>query len=93
MQPEACVHVCAPSIVWTRSGEQIYLVDSARAASWTLRGRETIIWELLTLGYDLRRLSALLSELWAVPAGQANAILLEALRAWRDAGILVEGQS
>ncbi len=75
---------CAPTVVWTRSGDRIYLVDAARATAQTLDGTAAMIWELLALGYNYGRLVAQLTDLLAISAREAREIVRNTLDAWRN---------
>ncbi len=66
--------------------EALFEEDGTR--SWTIRGAEAAIWDLLALGYRFDRIVHFLSILLNVPNEEARATLLATLQTWERAGMV-----
>jgi hypothetical protein len=78
----------APSIIWTRELDQTLLIDRERGTSWTMRGTEAVVWDLLVLAYPYPRIVALLSVLQGFSAEEARGALSALLVRWQGEGLL-----
>ena len=82
------VYRCAPSIVWAKDVDQTVVIDQETRHSWSLRGAEEVVWDLVTMGHSYRGIMRMLSLILSLPVEEAEGILVGALRQWRDAGIV-----
>ena len=82
------IYRCTSSIVWVRDAGQTLAVDEETGRSWTLRGVEAVVWDLLTVGYAYRRIVLLLSLIFSLPAAAAAQALDSLLRRWREANLI-----
>lgn len=82
------VYCCSPTIVWVRDAGQILLVDRETEQSWSLHDAEGVIWDLLMVGYSYEKIIQMLSLTLSLSVEQADRILSNVLRNWRDAGIV-----
>lgn len=82
------VYCCSPTIVWVRDAGQILLVDRETEQSWSLYDAEEVIWDLLMVGYSYENIVQMLSLTLSLSVEQADRILSNVLRNWRDAGIV-----
>jgi hypothetical protein len=71
-----------------KDAQQTLVVDQEKQRSWVLRDVEAVIWDLLTVGYSYQELVSMLSLLLALPTEESARTLVDALRRWREVGIL-----
>ncbi|MBU0703104.1 MAG: hypothetical protein KKC18_04485 [Chloroflexi bacterium] len=81
-------YCCSPSIVWVKDAGQTLVVDRETRQTWTLRGMEAVVWDLLAVGYSYQRIVPLLSLIFSLSAGEAKSTLTGLLREWQDTGIV-----
>ena len=82
------IYRCTPSIVWVRDAGQILLVEEETGRSWALQGLEAVVWDLLAVGYSVRRIVLLLSLIFSFPAAEAEQALAGVLQTWRETNIV-----
>jgi hypothetical protein len=78
------IYRCTPSIVWVRDTGQTLAVDEETGQSWTLRGVEAVVWDLLTVGYAYRRIVTLLALIFSLSTAEAEQTLASLLRRWQE---------
>jgi hypothetical protein len=81
-------HVCAPHISWVKDADQTILVESGGEKSWSLKGREAMVWDLLNLRYSLEGLVGLLAALLEESEEEARSYLVGLVREWGEDGIV-----
>ena len=79
---------CSPSIAWVKDAGQTLVVDRETRQSWTLRGMEAVVWDLLAVGYPHRKIIPMLSLIHSLSVEEAKDALAEVLRKWREAGLV-----
>jgi len=79
---------CSPAIVWVKDADQTLVVDGESGQSWTLRGAEAVVWDLLAVGCRYRKIVELLALTLSLSPKQADQSLSSMLRKWRAAGIV-----
>ena len=81
-------YYCSPAIVWVKDADQTLVVDRATGQSWSMRGTEAVVWELLTVGHSRSRAAQLLSLILSVPARGGRHTLADVVQRWRDANLI-----
>ncbi|MFQ5611375.1 MAG: hypothetical protein ACE5H9_04500 [Anaerolineae bacterium] len=77
-----------PSLLQVVETDRIRLIDEERGLSWSLRGIEATIWDLLAAGYPLQKILHFVS-LWPdMVAGDAEGAVLSALESWHKRGLV-----
>ena len=81
-------YCCSPSIVWVKDARQILVMDKETRQTWTLRGIEAVVWDLLEVGYQYRKIIQMLSLIYSLPVAEARDSLGGVLQKWKIADII-----
>jgi hypothetical protein len=79
---------CSPSILWLKDADQTILIDSENGETWSLRGVEAVIWDLLTLNYTSQMIAGVLPLLTGQAGAEPWSTFRALVQAWEKAGIL-----
>ena len=81
-------YCCSPSIAWVKDARQVLVMDKETRQTWTLRGTEAVVWDLLAVGYPYRKIIQMLSLIYSLPVEEARDTLAGVLRKWKNADII-----
>jgi len=88
------IYHCSPSTIWVKDADQTLVVDRELGQSWTLRGVEAVIWDLLTVGHSCQKAVQVLSLILSLSVEEAEHTFAGVLRKWKDASIVqVSGEA
>ena len=87
-QSGASAYDCTPSISWVKDASQVMLVEGKWERTWSLRGVEAVIWDLLTLQYGFDQMVRFLAQLSEDTRENAAATLLATMQLWEEEGIV-----
>jgi hypothetical protein len=89
IDPEITVtYYSMPSILYVVEADQTRLIDGERGLSWSLRGVEAVLWDLLASGHPYQQIVHFIS-LWPnLPGTGSEKVVLTTLESWVNQGIL-----
>lgn len=85
---ERSVYTVGESVRWVVDDDRVIVVDDVVPAAHVLRGREAMIWRVLTLSHGYRRLAEFLSAAEDLTGPDAERELRAVLERWRRLGLL-----
>lgn len=86
--PGSIVYRCAPTVCWVKDTDQTILVEEQSGHSWSLRGLEAVVWDLVVLKYPAGRIVEFLAALLDKPLEVAREELRSILQRWEEIGLL-----
>jgi len=88
MAGRSIVYRSAPGIAWVKDAELTLIVDDERGQSWSLRGLEAAVWDLMTLSHSFAEIVNLVSLLAHCAPDEAASIVTALLHQWEQQGIV-----
>jgi hypothetical protein len=82
------VYTLGDAIRWVVDDDRVIVVDDTAPAAYVLHGREALIWRILTLSPNYRKLAGFLAAATDLTGPDAERVLHAVFERWTQLGVL-----